>query len=287
MPFCVLDEVDAALDEANVGRFARALRGLAEQTQFIVITHNRGTIEAADALYGVTIGDDAVSRVVSLRLPGTAGNGHADGSSRRASCARGGARLTGYEQGVAQDAPGRLLAPARRVRPADGRRGLGGGRGGAHRRRRRCGARRAGRRASARARRDIADPRDAVEAELLALFAPRDPTPWPRVPAPGVPAVVLVVGVNGTGKTTTVAKLGNRFATRGAKVILAAADTFRAAAIEQLEMWAQAHRTCRSSPTRPAPTHRPSSTTRWTRLRPATPMSWSSTRRAACTRRAT
>ena len=68
VPFCVLDEVDAALDEANVGRFTDALRGLAEQTQFIVITHNRGTIEAADALYGVTIGDDAVSRVISLRL---------------------------------------------------------------------------------------------------------------------------------------------------------------------------------------------------------------------------
>ena len=75
VPFCVLDEVDAALDEANIGRFSRALRGLAEQTQFIVITHNRGTIEAADALYGVTIGDDAVSRVVSLRLPGSNGNG--------------------------------------------------------------------------------------------------------------------------------------------------------------------------------------------------------------------
>ncbi len=68
VPFCVLDEVDAALDEANVGRFADALRGLADQTQFIVITHNRGTIECADALYGVTVGDDAVSRVISLRL---------------------------------------------------------------------------------------------------------------------------------------------------------------------------------------------------------------------------
>ena len=68
VPFCVLDEVDAALDEANVGRFVEALRGLAETTQFIVITHNRGTIEAADALYGVTVGEDAVSRVVSLRI---------------------------------------------------------------------------------------------------------------------------------------------------------------------------------------------------------------------------
>ena len=68
VPFCVLDEVDAALDEANIGRFADALRSLAHQTQFIVITHNRGTIEAADALYGVTVGDDSVSRVISLRL---------------------------------------------------------------------------------------------------------------------------------------------------------------------------------------------------------------------------
>jgi chromosome segregation protein len=68
VPFCVLDEVDAALDEANVGRFVEALQGLAVSTQFIVITHNRGTIEAADALFGVTVGEDAVSHVISLRL---------------------------------------------------------------------------------------------------------------------------------------------------------------------------------------------------------------------------
>jgi chromosome segregation protein len=68
VPFCVLDEVDAALDEANIGRFSEALAELARTIQFIVITHNRGTIEAADALYGVTIGDDAVSRIISLRL---------------------------------------------------------------------------------------------------------------------------------------------------------------------------------------------------------------------------
>ena len=60
--------MDAALDEANVGRFTDALRELTSTTQFIVITHNRGTIRAADALYGVTVGDDSVSRVISLRL---------------------------------------------------------------------------------------------------------------------------------------------------------------------------------------------------------------------------
>ena len=101
----------------------------------------------------------------------------------------------------------------------------------------------------ARERRRMDDPEAAVEAELLALFAPRDPTPWPRVPAPGVPAVVLVVGVNGTGKTTTVAKLGYRFAQRGAKSLLAAADTFRAAAIAQLE-------TCASRAGLPIVAHR-------------------------------
>jgi len=68
VPFCVLDEVDAALDEANIGRFTEALSELARTTQCIVITHNRGTIETADALYGVTVGEDSVSRVISLRL---------------------------------------------------------------------------------------------------------------------------------------------------------------------------------------------------------------------------
>lgn len=67
-PFCVLDEVDAALDEANVGRFRQALRELAQDIQFIVITHNRGTIEAADTIYGISMGQDGVSRALSLRL---------------------------------------------------------------------------------------------------------------------------------------------------------------------------------------------------------------------------
>ena len=65
-PFCILDEVDAMLDEANVGRFRQALEALNRHTQFIVITHNRGTIQAADTIYGVSMGDDSVSQVVSL-----------------------------------------------------------------------------------------------------------------------------------------------------------------------------------------------------------------------------
>lgn len=68
-PFCMLDEVDAALDDANVQRFAAAIREMAHQTQFILITHNRATMEMADALYGVTMTPGAVSQVVATRLP--------------------------------------------------------------------------------------------------------------------------------------------------------------------------------------------------------------------------
>jgi chromosome segregation protein len=67
-PFCVLDEVDAALDEANVGRFTSALKELAQKTQFLVVTHNRRTVEIADAIYGVSMMRDGVSKVLSLRI---------------------------------------------------------------------------------------------------------------------------------------------------------------------------------------------------------------------------
>ena len=67
-PFCILDEVDAMLDEANVGRFRAMLQELGKQTQFLTITHNRGTVEAADTIYGVSMGEDGVSQVLSLSL---------------------------------------------------------------------------------------------------------------------------------------------------------------------------------------------------------------------------
>ena len=67
-PFCMLDEIDAALDDRNVGRFAGYLRNLCEKTQFIVITHRRGTMEAADVLYGVTMQEQGVSKILSLDL---------------------------------------------------------------------------------------------------------------------------------------------------------------------------------------------------------------------------
>ncbi len=67
-PFCMLDEIDAALDERNVGRYASYMRGLSKKTQFIVITHRRGTMEAADVLYGVTMEQQGVSKLLRLDL---------------------------------------------------------------------------------------------------------------------------------------------------------------------------------------------------------------------------
>ncbi|WP_347860620.1 AAA family ATPase [Salimicrobium sp. PL1-032A] len=68
VPFCVLDEVEAALDEANVDRFAQFLTDFSADTQFIVITHRKGTMERADVLYGVTMQESGVSSVVSVKL---------------------------------------------------------------------------------------------------------------------------------------------------------------------------------------------------------------------------
>ncbi len=67
-PLCVLDEVDAMLDEANVVRFRELLKELSRETQFLIITHNRNTVQAADVIYGVTMGRDSTSQVISLKL---------------------------------------------------------------------------------------------------------------------------------------------------------------------------------------------------------------------------
>ena len=67
-PFCVMDEIEAALDDANVARFARYLRGMSDRTQFIVITHRRGTMEEADVLYGVTMQEQGISRLLTINL---------------------------------------------------------------------------------------------------------------------------------------------------------------------------------------------------------------------------
>ena len=76
-PFCVLDEIDAPLDESNVDRFCRVLKEFIAESQFILITHNKRTMNLADALYGITMAETGVSKVVSVRISEKAGqNGH-------------------------------------------------------------------------------------------------------------------------------------------------------------------------------------------------------------------
>jgi len=67
-PFCILDEVDAPLDDANIDRFTRIIKQFSKNTQFIVVTHNKRTMEAAENLYGVTMQEEGVSKLVSVKF---------------------------------------------------------------------------------------------------------------------------------------------------------------------------------------------------------------------------
>ena len=67
-PFCILDEIDAALDESNIGRYTTYLEQFSDETQFIMITHRKSTMEIADTIYGVTMEDQGSSKTVSIEL---------------------------------------------------------------------------------------------------------------------------------------------------------------------------------------------------------------------------
>jgi chromosome segregation protein len=67
-PFCILDEVDAPLDDANIDRFIKIIRKFAEETQFIIVTHNKRTMEAADSMYGVTMAEQGISTIVNVKF---------------------------------------------------------------------------------------------------------------------------------------------------------------------------------------------------------------------------
>ena len=67
-PFCLMDEIEAALDDVNVTKFASYMRNMTEKTQFIAITHRRGTMEEADVLYGVTMQEQGISRMLTINL---------------------------------------------------------------------------------------------------------------------------------------------------------------------------------------------------------------------------
>jgi chromosome segregation protein len=68
-PFYILDEVEAALDDANIDRFLQLVRRFSDRAQFVIVTHQKRTMDAADVLYGVSMGGDGVSKVVSRRMP--------------------------------------------------------------------------------------------------------------------------------------------------------------------------------------------------------------------------
>ena len=67
-PFCVLDEIEAALDDVNVNRYAEYLKKFSKDTQFLVITHRKGTMEAADTVYGITMEENGISKLLSMKL---------------------------------------------------------------------------------------------------------------------------------------------------------------------------------------------------------------------------
>ena len=67
-PFCILDEIEAALDDANIDNFAQYLKNYSQKTQFVVVTHRKGTMERCDALYGVAMAEKGVSKMISVQL---------------------------------------------------------------------------------------------------------------------------------------------------------------------------------------------------------------------------
>ncbi|KAI7248952.1 hypothetical protein KC345_g11797, partial [Hortaea werneckii] len=214
VPFCVLDEVEAALDEANVVRFAQYLREFSEQTQFIVVTHRKGTMEEADVLYGVTMEEGGVSKLVSFRdgLEKTR-KGFVEKVSdliiRRKKIDEEFYEeleeiLIGADVGVntVMTLVEELRAEVKQKRIED-----------------------------------AAELQPILSRKLMELLRGDDDNSLKENPD-GI-TVILFVGVNGVGKTTTIGKLAHRYKQEGKKVLLAAGDTFRAGAIEQLEVWGQ------------------------------------------------
>ena len=97
-PFCVLDEVDAPLDEANVSRYNEMVRAMTHRSQFILITHIKKTMQSVDVLYGVTMGEPGVSRIVSVKVNEEAGSRSEQVSALEAKKARSEARKERAEQ---------------------------------------------------------------------------------------------------------------------------------------------------------------------------------------------
>src|SRR5262245_15866773 len=295
-PFFLLDEVDAALDDANVGRFNEIVKEMSRESQFLLITHNKRTIEVAERLYGVTMEERGVSKLVAVELhaaqpSGPSGRGRyarapmLDWTLLVVASLAGATPLVAFfwllrrtrpaalalppaaaaeplpAPARAPEAPARVEPPPRATlgeRLARTKEALVGRLGGV------LGVRRLdasllgeleallfGADLGVRTAEDLlgrvrreAEGGDAarVRAVLRAAIAEKlvkvEPAGDPLALA-AKPHVVLVLGVNGSGKTTTIGKLAARHRKAGRSVILGAGDTFRAAAREQLQRWGE------------------------------------------------
>ena len=239
-PFCLLDEIEAALDDSNVDRFANYLHKLTKNTQFIVITHRRGTMMAADRLYGITMQEKGVSTLVSVNLyrrqPDKIGKykgGALWQKERKAFFGRLVEGLTKtrnnivsgidsifsgfsaidddfYEEIEETLIMGDLGIQTTMAIVEDLRNKV--------------------------KEQHIKDPEQCKEILIGSIKEQMD-LGENAYEFENRKSVVLVIGVNGVGKTTSVGKLAGQLKDQGKKVILAAADTFRAAAIEQLTEW--------------------------------------------------
>ena len=272
-PFYLLDEVEAALDDANIDRFLQLVRRFADRAQFVIVTHQKRTMDAADVLYGVSMGKGGVTKVISRRLS------HPRLPRTRPKPPRQPEATTLTCRSMARTWRRSSTSAQARISPPPARGGVQQ-RGGLFR----------------RLRESLSKSRQALQAEISAsLFEQLDDETWERLEealiladvgakttadvvgrleheveagsrrrrrcpasAPGgdarggrgdrrrprrshrPPGLVMIVGVNGTGKTTTIGKLAWHLQRElGLSVIVAAADTYRAAAIEQLETWAE------------------------------------------------
>ena len=271
-PFYILDEVEAALDDLNLDRFLALLRRYADRAQFIVITHQKRTMEAADWLFGVSMGGDGVSKVLSRRLPAEedarrpAPTPAAAGGRGRVAVARDwndlfitdGATGSGEAEPAAGAEQKRGLLRRLRENLSKTRQALGGelqatlwGTLDEHTWERLEEALimadvGASTTASVVATLE-AEATDggltggeALSERLIELLAQTARVGDGRIDVSRRPTVIMAVGVNGTGKTTTIGKLAWHLRNElGLTVLMGAADTFRAAASEQLEGWAQ------------------------------------------------
>ena len=165
-PFYILDEVEAALDDLNIDRFLKVLRSFADRAQFIVVTHQKRTMEAADSLYGVSMAGNGVSKVISRKLPRAVEAGRRHERRRRG-------LLRGGRLGRRRLVGGRRRLGRRRRLGGDRRLRRGRGRVGRHRQRRRGGQHRRGRQRRRRAVASASSARRASSAASATSAAPR------------------------------------------------------------------------------------------------------------------